>query len=243
MRFPGGIVMAASAFALGTACALIFVGIFREPLALVVLSRSPGVLADEHQLLSDAFKLLEQRRRTQEAGKVAARLDSEFAWLSSRGFHLAHGTWDADLHDSSNRIYVLTDYTCPACRALDRSIYFLLNGQPDLTLVFLPVPVYGPSSEYAARASLQASTIDMAAFTAMHERLMTTAADLLSTRTSRSDHPGHGAENRDDLLRKAVARLRVLPQELNVRGLPALFYRGEPFIGAHGVKELEQILN
>jgi protein-disulfide isomerase len=243
MRFPGGIVVAASAFALGAASALIFVGVFREPLALAVLSRSPGVLADEHQLLSDAFQLLEQRRRTQEAGKVAARLDAEFAWLSSRGFHLAHGAGDADPHEGSNRVYVLTDYTCAACRALDRNIYFLLNGQPELTLVFLPVPVYGPSSEYAVRASLQASAIDTAAFAAMHERLMTTPAALLSARTLRSDHPGHDAEHSDELLRQAVARLRVLPRELTVRGLPALFYRGEPFIGAHGVKELEQILN
>lgn len=243
MRFPGGIVVAASAFALGTACALIVVGVFREPLALAVLSRSPGVLADEHRLLSDAFQLLEQRRRAREAGEVAARLDSEFAWLSSRGFHLAHGTGEADLHEGSNRIYVLTDYSCAACRALDRNIYFLLNGQPELTLVFLPVPVYGPSSEYAVRASLQASTIDTAAFAAMHERLMNTPADLLSAGTVRSDHPGYDAENRDVVLREAVARLRALPRELNVRGLPALFYRGEPFIGAHGVKELEQILN
>lgn len=63
------------------------------------------------------------------------------------------------------------DYNCDFCRPMMKVVQQLVSAEPDLRIVFREWPVFGPGSEFAARASLAA--LPTGRYWDMHHGLMT----------------------------------------------------------------------
>lgn len=226
----------------GFLAAVSIVWLFREPLAVFALERRPEALANHQVLISEVLRHIENAAQAQRATIAEQRLDATMHWLKAQGFNIVVGAGDDPRPNKSNRLFVFTDYFCTACRSLDAQILFLLNGNPDLQLVFMPVGISGPESEHAARQALIASLAGSGEFSIMHEQLMT--AGFPGQVTEKVPRPITGEEAAADaaIAREAARRLRALVRELDIRGLPALVYDGETFVGAQGLNKLKQVL-
>lgn len=209
---------------------------FHESLAVAVVTRNPLTIVENESLLRQIHEVARRRDEQELALKTEVRLEKMRRWLIDRGFHAVVGGSAGNSTASPRRIFVLTDYQCVSCRYLDRQILFLLSSRPDIELVFFPMGVSGVASERAARAALLAARTGSAEFAVTHENLMSLPLSSLQDIVSSED------SSSSILVREAVQLLARLPHELGVRGLPALVYRGQVFMGSPGIAQLKELL-
>lgn len=97
----------------------------------------------------------EQSKSAYAANKAALETPYESAWA---------GDPNGDV-----TLVMFTDYACGYCRSSLPDIDRLIAGDPKLKVVWREIPILGPGSEIAAKASLAAAR--QGAFRAFHERM------------------------------------------------------------------------
>jgi protein-disulfide isomerase len=71
------------------------------------------------------------------------------------------------------------DYQCSHCKTMDPVILGLIKSNPQLRIIFKPWPIFGATSEYAAKAVLAAH--EQGKFLPFHEALMQAKSELNPT--------------------------------------------------------------
>jgi protein-disulfide isomerase len=130
------------------------------------------------------------------------------------------------------------DYRCPHCVGAAPKVLALIRDNPDVRFVFKEMPIFGPTSEHAARAALAVKKAG-GDYLGLYQALM--AAPALDDATIDRIALARGARPQD--LRPGpdtaaqLARTRVLFDKLDLQGTPAFIvgdqiYLGEDEMGA-----------
>ena len=144
-------------------------------------------------------------------------------------------------------IAYFTEFRCPYCRALERDLQPLLAADPDgLRLVVHEWPIYGPESEFAARAFLAAAR--QGGQDEMRRRLMRSqvVADRAAIRRAAQDlglDPDRlVADMSSPDADAALMRSRALAQLFGFIGTPGLVIGRTVLTGAVSPAVLERII-
>lgn len=122
---------------------------------------------------------------------------------------------------ASLRLAVFSDYRCPACRRAFPALDAALRDDGDVRILYKDWPIFGASSERAARVALASAAQGI--YPAVHRRLMTDGRriDDAVLRDVVTDAGGDWARA-DDASRapEIAARLRSTAREAAAIGLP-----------------------
>ncbi len=175
--------------------------------------------------------------------EVAQRLDAKTAaedqsqrrraqaLLPSLRGAVEHDPQDFVAHPDG-KITVFYDYRCPHCVGAAPKVLALIRDNPDVRFVFKEMPIFGPTSEHAARAALAVKAAG-GDYIGLYQALM--AAPALDDATIDRIARARGARPGD--LRPApdtaahMARTRVLFDKLDLEGTPAFIVGDQIFLG------------
>ena len=138
------------------------------------------------------------------------------------------------------------DYRCPHCKRVAPDVKKLTQEDPDVRIVYKQLPVLGPDSELAARASLAAFAQGKHA--ALHEALMGQAGGLtmpvilelaaptgLDVARLQADMEARG-------IRATIERDRALATALGITGTPSFVIGSELVPGAVPLATLKDLV-
>lgn len=123
-------------------------------------------------------------------------------------------------------IAVFTDYNCPYCPSLSRTVIAFSEGRSDLSVTWHELPILGPASERAARAALAAGL--QGAYLPVHRTLMSTTLRPGPT-ALRALALEHGldpdrliADAEGEEVTTRIEKARAIADVLGLYGTPAL---------------------
>ncbi len=133
------------------------------------------------------------------------------------------------------------DYACPYCKASNPHLDRLLREDPGLRIVYRELPILGPDSLTAARASLEASKAGR--FAQFHDALWAAgrpAPDTIAAASQAADVAANPPQ--DPLVEAELKRNYTLAGQLGATGTP-LFVVGDKVLnGAVGYEALKQAI-
>ena len=190
-----------------------------------------------------AEALQEFERREQEAQRQQA--------AEAIRAHLAELTQDPGSPVGGNaqgRVTIVEffDYQCGYCKREVAELAKLLQGDPDIRLVYKDLPILGPASVFAARAALAAQK--QGKHEALHAALMATNESLtedgvlqLATQVG-LDRARLEKDMADPSVAKTLERNFQLQRALNIQGTPALVVGTELIPGAADLESLRALV-
>lgn len=181
------------------------------------------------EIIPEAMASLQQR----ETGKLlaASRKDIETPFP---------GAW-AGAKDGDVTLVEFFDYACGYCRQSVPDVEQLLAEDKRLRIVFRELPILGPGSEEAAKASLVAAK--QGRFLDFHRRMYAAgrpaAATIVTARTG-SGVKGGGEESAD--IAAEVGKNLELARTLNLTGTPSFVVGDQVLNGAVGYDALKKAI-
>lgn len=138
------------------------------------------------------------------------------------------------------------DYNCHFCREMVGMMPRLIEADPRLRVVFREWPVFGPGSDFAARAALAA--LGQGRYWQMHAGLMGLRGRADETSVMRVAH-GLGLDEgqlRDDMQSDRVARhienSRLLADHMGLLGTPSFIAGDAGLFGKQGADDLRALI-
>ncbi len=194
-------------------------------------------LLENPEIITEALDILQQREEMAELERQRAALVAQHdAIFNSQSPIMGNPDGDVTLVE-------FFDYQCGFCKRVLDDVFAVSQDDPGLRVVFKDLPILGPASAVAARASLAARNQGL--YTEYHNALMAhrgqlsdqvifdTAADVgLDVDQLRADM--QAPEIREEL----NDNIR-LAQQLGIRGTPAFIIGDEIIPGARSLQELE----
>ncbi len=195
----------------------------------------------EHpEIITEALDLLQQREEMAELERQRAALVAQHdAIFNSQSPVMGNPNGDVTLVE-------FFDYQCGFCKRVLDDVFAVAEDDPGLRVIFKDLPILGPASTVAARASLAARNQGL--YSEYHNALMghrgqlsealifDIAADVgLDVDRLRRDMDA--PEIRDEL----NANIR-LAQQLGIRGTPAFVIGDEVVPGARSLQEIEAFI-
>jgi protein-disulfide isomerase len=135
-------------------------------LALAACNRIPGVHANDDKAFDDrvhAYLVAHPEVMQEMAEKLQAKQDAAAEADLNKAIAklpILRATLERDPKDfvaNPNGKVTVTefyDYRCPHCITAAPKVVALIRGNPDVRFVFKEMPIFGPTSEHAARAAL-----------------------------------------------------------------------------------------
>ena len=189
------------------------------------------------EIIAEALDLLQQREEMAELERQRAALVAQHDAIFNSSSPIM-GNPDGDV-----TMVEFFDYQCGFCKRVLDDVFEITANDPGVRVVFKDLPILGPASAVAARASLAARNQGL--YTEYHNALMghrgqlsehvifATAADVgLDVDQLRVDM--QAPEIREEL----NDNIR-LAQELGIRGTPAFIIGDEIIPGARSLQEME----
>ncbi len=194
-------------------------------------------LLENPEIIAEALDVLQQREEAAELERQRlALVDQHDAIFNSSSPIMGNPNGDVTLVE-------FFDYQCGFCKRVLDDVFAVAEDDPGLRVVFKDLPILGPSSVVAARASLAARNQGL--YTEYHNALMAhrgqlsdrvifdTAAEVgLDVNQLRTDM--QSPEIREEL----NDNIR-LAQQLGIRGTPAFIIGDEIIPGARSLQEIE----
>jgi protein-disulfide isomerase len=177
--------------------------------------------------------------------EVAQRLDAKVAAQEQSQQHKAqallpslrgaveHDPQDFVAHpDGKITVSEFYDYRCPHCVGAAPKVLALIHDNPDVRFVFKEMPIFGPTSEHAARAAMAVGKAG-GDYVGLYQALM--AAPALDDAAIDRIAVARGAKPRDlqpgPEAAAHLARTRVLFDKLDLEGTPAFIVGDQIFLG------------
>ena len=138
------------------------------------------------------------------------------------------------------------DYNCPFCRKMVGTVQRLILSDPQLRVVYREWPVFGPGSEFAARASL--ASLSQGKYWQFHEALMklkVRAAEPTVMRVAREvglDEAQLRREMDAKRVSNHIALSFQLADHMGLMGTPAFVAGDEAVFGAMSLKEMRDMV-
>ncbi len=138
------------------------------------------------------------------------------------------------------------DYRCGYCKQVDATVLGLLQSNPNVRVVYKELPILGPDSMLAARASLAANK--QAANLEFHKKLIATTEPITETVVERIatelklDVAKLNADMRAPEIDEILMRNRELSEKLNVRATPTFVIGSEIVAGAVDAEGFQRLI-
>lgn len=184
-----------------------------------------------------SYQLKEEAERAKKQTEAVKSIASAFQ--GDKHHYGAAGNPKGDV-----RIVEFFDYNCPACKMMFKSIDQLLLEDKKTHILFVELPIFGPTSDENAKVSMAVNAIAPDKFYRFHQAAMKTNGKINSEQML-AIAQGLGinkdklkAEAAKDKYVKLIAKDREIAAKIQIAGTPALIV-GEQFIG--GALDLAQL--
>ena len=194
-------------------------------------------LLENPEIITEALDILQQREEAAELERQRlALVDQHDAIFNSSSPFMGNPDGDVTLVE-------FFDYQCGFCKRVLDDVFAVAEDDPGLRVVFKDLPILGPSSVVAARASLAARNQGL--YTEYHNALMAHRGQL-SDRVifDTAEEVGLDVNQlRTDMqspeIREELNDNIRLAQQLGIRGTPAFIIGDEIIPGARSLQEIE----
>lgn len=138
------------------------------------------------------------------------------------------------------------DYNCPHCRTVMPRLQRLIGEDPQLRVVLREWPVFGPGSDFAARASL--ASLSMGRYWQLHSRLLGARQRIeppLVMRIAREaglDETALRAEMDSDRVERHISMTHLLAEHMGLAGTPTFVCGDEAAFGALSIADLRAMV-
>ncbi|MGE3293178.1 MAG: DsbA family protein [Geminicoccaceae bacterium] len=199
-------------------------------------------LMREPQVIYEAIQELQKRQQEAEAARAQAA-------IVERADEIFRDTGDPVIGPEAGDVTLVEffDYHCGYCRAMVPKLQNLIDGDSQLRFVFKELPVLGPDSVTAAKASLAASKLDPAKYYGFHLAVMQSKDIGLDSVLKIAGEQGYEvgalrAEMDAAWIQERLDANQALAQSLGINGTPS-FVIGKTLIpGAVDVARLEELI-
>lgn len=199
-------------------------------------------LMREPQVIYEAIQELQKRQQEADAARAQAA-------IVERADEIFRHAEDPVIGPASGDVTLVEffDYHCGYCRAMVPKLQNLVDGDSQLRFVFKELPVLGPDSVTAAKASLAASKLDPAKYYDFHVALMQAKDIGLDNVLKVAGAQGYDvgalrAEMDAAWIQERLDANQALAQTLGINGTPS-FVVGKTLIpGAVDVARLEELI-
>lgn len=181
------------------------------------------------EILPEAMERLQQRDAARVVDQNRAALETPF-----------HGAW-AGAQDGDVVLVEFFDYACGFCRSSNPDVERLLREDDRLKVVWRELPVLGPDSEAAARASLAAAR--QGRFTQFYERLFALGRPSASNVAGALQAAGVGASVPEAEARGEIQKNMQLAQAIGATGTPTFVVGDKVLEGAVGYEALKAAID
>lgn len=175
-------------------------------------------LLEHPELLQEMSDRLQQKQRSQEAAVAKAGIKKNRMALERDSRDIVFNP------DGKITVVEFFDYQCSYCKLTAPEVVELVRQNPDVRVVLKDFIIFGPTSEYAAKAMLAAkdSGKSLALFQAMMAEKPLTEQAVDRILTEQGLNPaGLKAEMAKPQIAKHLADTHTLAQELGLVGTPA----------------------
>lgn len=185
-------------------------------------------LLEHPEVILEAIEILQQREEQQ---AVSDRRDAISQAENQLYFDAASpiaGNPDGDV-----TIVEFFDYNCPYCKRVTPEIFSLLAQDGNIRYIAKEWPIFGPDSEFAARAALASER--QGQYARFHQALMAIRGPANPQTVRRAaeeiglDWDRLEADMADEAITEALARNQALAMQIGVQGTPAMII-GETFL-------------
>jgi protein-disulfide isomerase len=193
-------------------------------------------------LIASLEKYQEQAMKEEQEKAKSAVKDNRDAMLNLK-YSAAFGELD-----SKNYVVEFFDYNCGYCKRAAPTVDRLIDDQDDLKVVFIELPVLGPSSELAAAAALVVQQKRPEKYREFHNAMMAHngAKDLSVINQIARDLDirdiSFAVEVKDPEIIAAIEANRVIADKLGIRGTPAFVINDELVPGAVPYEQIVEVI-
>ena len=193
-------------------------------------------------LISSLEKFQKQEIAKQQEDAKNAVKESRSQMLESK-FSAVFGEVDSD-----NYVVEFFDYNCGYCKRAAPTLNKLIDDQDDLKVVFIELPVLGPSSEIAAAAALVVLQKHPKKYREFHNKMMEHKGkkelSIINqiARDLEIRDINFAEEIKEPEIAEAIEKNRALADKLGIRGTPAFVINDELVPGAVPYEQIVDIL-
>jgi protein-disulfide isomerase len=189
------------------------------------------VLKAHPELVRDALNELQRRETLAKAQQEAATLAKSSKVIYSDTGAVVLGNPNGDI-----TLVEFMDYHCGYCKKMSTGIDQLIQRDPQLRVLVKQFPILGAESIAAAQLMLSVGQGQTAQ--KVHQSLMTSAK--LDAEGLRAIEQSYQLKPTDKIAaNRALGEVRVLAEQLNIQGTPALVIGNTVFRGAVETAQLE----
>ena len=214
-----------------------------EPLSVPEIEKIVrDYLMREPQVIYEAIQELQKRQQEADAARAQAAIVDRADEIFRHASDPVVGPESGDV-----TLVEFFDYHCGYCRSMVGKLQNLVAGDSRLRFVFKELPVLGPDSVTAAKASLAASKLDPAKYYDFHLALMQAKDIGLDSVLKVAGAQGYDvgalrAEMDAAWIQERLDANQALAQTLGINGTPS-FVVGKTLIpGAVDVARLEELI-
>jgi protein-disulfide isomerase len=184
-------------------------------------------LLEYPELLTEMVAILEARQREQAAALDGARIAAQAEALFEDGFSYVGGDPGGDV-----TLVAFLDYQCGYCKRAHAEVAELVGGDGGVRWIVKELPILGPASEHAARATT--ATLIVAgpeAYGRVHDGLMRLDGPVTETSVAATlaaagvDAGAVAARMHDPEVTRRLDATRALAAELEIQGTPTFVLR------------------
>ena len=138
------------------------------------------------------------------------------------------------------------DYNCPFCKKMVGTVQKLISSDPELRVVYREWPVFGPDSEFAAKASL--ASLSQGKYWQFHHAMMTMkdrAAEATVMRAARKVGLDEAQLRRDMDSKRVSDHIALsfqLADHMGLMGTPTFIAGDEGIFGELSLKEMQDLV-
>ena len=138
------------------------------------------------------------------------------------------------------------DYNCPHCRTMMPLIQRIVGTDPQLRVVLREWPIFGPGSEYAARASL--ASLSQGRYWQLHAALLRQrgrvdqASVTRAAREAGLDAARLEADMDADRVERHITNSHLLADHMGLDGTPTFICGDEAAFGAMSFEDLQALV-
>lgn len=202
------------------------------------------------KLLEEKPEIVIDAIRTYQAREEAAKEDRQREQVAGQQDALNGNPGDPVIGNPDGKITVVEffDYRCGYCKRALQTVLDLVEGNPDVRVVFKEFPILGEDSMTASRVSLAVHKAAPQSFRDFHERLMRHRGPMDQTSLLKlAGKAGASAAAVEEALgdpeiERTIRSNYELAEALGIRGTPAFVIGAKVVPGAVSLSTLEEMV-
>jgi len=199
-------------------------------------------LLETPEVIIESIENLQKRKVKESEAKVSNYIkDNKIDIENGQNFPTI-GNKDGDI-----TIVAFYDYACSYCKKGNVSLNELLQNDPQVKILFRPLPILGDASEYLAKTALAVYKINPEKFKAIHDELMKmrnvskeSVEELLSKNDLKVEEVEEIADSPE--VKNLITQNMQIARNLKIQGVPAYVINAKLIPGSIDFPQLLNIV-